>query len=118
MVAPFRSTIFVGKTFGGMTTSLIQAAMLSAIGFMIGIHYDAITIMVIFIFILLLSFALTSLGPTIGSYVESLEGIQSIVSFVVFPLYFLRRSLFPLKNLQHGLPPSQRRIQLLMALMH
>jgi ABC-2 type transport system permease protein len=100
MVAPVsRTAIFVGKTFGGMTTSLIQAAILLAIGLLIGIHYDLISIMVIILTILLLSFALTSLGLTVGSYIESLEGFQFIVSFVVFPLYFLSGALFPLKNL-------------------
>jgi len=100
MVAPVsRTTIFVGKTFGGMTTSLIQAAILLVIGLLIGIHYEPISIMTIIIVILLLSFTLTSLGLTIGSYIESLEGFQFIVSFVVFPLYFLSGALFPLKNL-------------------
>jgi ABC-2 type transport system permease protein len=100
MVAPVsRTAIFVGKTFGGMTTSLIQAAILLVIGLLIGIHYDLVSIMVIILIILLLSFALTSLGLTIGSYIESLEGFQFIVSFVVFPLYFLSGALFPLKNL-------------------
>src|ERR671924_23557 len=50
------------------------------------------------VIILLLSFALTSLGLTLGSYVESLEGFQLIVSFVVFPLFFLSGALFPLNN--------------------
>ena len=47
----------------------------------------------------MLSFALTSLGLLIGSYMESLEGFQLIVSFVVFPLYFLSGALFPLDNI-------------------
>jgi ABC-2 type transport system permease protein len=100
MVAPVsRTTIFIGKTFGGMTTSLIQAAILLAIGLAIGINYTPISIVAITVLILLLSFALTSLGLTLGSYMESLEGFQLIVSFVVFPLYFLSGALFPLNNL-------------------
>jgi ABC-2 type transport system permease protein len=100
MVAPVsRTMIFVGKTLGGMTTSLIQAAILLVIGLLIGINYDPISIVMIVVVILLLSFALTSLGLTIGSYIESLEGFQFIVSFVVFPLYFLSGALFPLNNL-------------------
>jgi ABC-2 type transport system permease protein len=100
MVAPVtRTTIFIGKTFGGMTTSLIQAAILLVIGLVIGIHYTTLSLVAIVILILLLSFALTSLGLTLGSYMESLEGFQLIVSFVVFPLYFLSGALFPLNNL-------------------
>jgi ABC-2 type transport system permease protein len=101
MVAPVsRTTIFVGKTFGGMTTSLIQAAILMVVGLLIGIHYSPLSLILTIVIILLLSFALTSLGLTIGSYMESLEGFQLIVSFVVFPLYFLSGALFPLRNLQ------------------
>jgi ABC-2 type transport system permease protein len=100
MVAPVsRPTIFIGKTFGGMTTSLIQAAILLVVGIVIGIHYTPLSIVLIIVIILLLSFAMTSLGLTLGSHMESLEGFQLIVSFVVFPLYFLSGALFPLNNL-------------------
>jgi ABC-2 type transport system permease protein len=100
MVAPVsRTTIFIGKTFGGMTTSIIQAAILLVIGLAIGMHYTPFSIATTAVIILLLSFALTSLGLTIGSYIESLEGFQLIVSFVVFPLFFLSGALFPLNNL-------------------
>src|SRR5437660_12258627 len=45
MVAPVsRTTIFIGKTFGGMTTSLIQAAILLVIGLFLGIHYTPLSI--------------------------------------------------------------------------
>src|ERR671924_530953 len=100
MVAPVsRTTIFIGKTFGGMTTSIIQAAILLVFGLAIDIHYTLFSIVTIAVIILFLSFALTSLGLTLGSYVESLEGFQLIVSFVVFPLFFLSGALFPLNNL-------------------
>jgi len=78
MVAPSsRTTVFVGKTLGGMTTSIFQIISIT----------------------LILSFGLTSLGLTFGSYIESLEGFQLIVSFVVFPLFFLSGALFPIDNL-------------------
>src|ERR1041385_6155507 len=100
MVAPIsRTTIFVGKAFGGMTNSLLQAAILLVIGLLIGVNYNTISILSIIAIILLLSFGLTSLGLILGSFIESLEGFQLIVSFVVFPLYFLSGALFPLKNL-------------------
>src|SRR6478609_11030871 len=100
MVAPVsRTTIFVGKTFGGMTTSLMQAAILLVVGLFLGMHYTPFSIVLIVVIILFLSFALTSLGLAIGSYMESLEGFKLIVSFVVFPLYFLSGALFPLNNI-------------------
>lgn len=100
MVSPVsRSTIFIGKTLGGMTTSIIQALILLLIGLFLGIHYTPLSIITIISIILLLSFALTSLGLIIGSFMESLEGFQLIISFVVFPLYFLSGALFSLKNI-------------------
>jgi ABC-2 type transport system permease protein len=100
MVAPVgRITVFVGKTLGGMTTSLVEVAILLVIGGLIGIHISALSIMQTIAIALLLSFCLTSLGLAMGSYIESLEGFQLIVSFVVFPLFFLSGALFPLSNL-------------------
>src|ERR687888_139521 len=100
MVAPVsRDTIFTGKTLGGMTNSLVQVAILLAVGGLIGIQLNALSLAETIAIALLLSFCLTSLGLTIGSYIESLEGFQLIVSFVVFPLFFLSGALFPLSNL-------------------
>jgi ABC-2 type transport system permease protein len=100
MVAPVsRATVFVGKTLGGMTTSLIQASVLLAIGAAIGIPFTPLSIVQSVAVILLMSFGLTSLGLALGSYMYSLEGFQMIVSFVVFPLFFLSGALFPLDDL-------------------
>jgi len=100
MVAPVsRGSVFVGKTLGGMTTSLIQASILLAIGLAIGVPFTALSLMQDIAIILLMSFGLTSLGLALGSYMYSLEGFQMIVSFVVFPLFFLSGALFPLEKL-------------------
>lgn len=100
MVAPSsRTTVFVGKTLGGMTTSLFQVGIILIIGMVLGINYNAISILQIISIVLILSFGLTSLGLTFGSYIESLEGFQLIVSFVVFPLFFLSGALYPIDNL-------------------
>jgi ABC-2 type transport system permease protein len=100
MVAPVsRGTVFVGKTLGGMTNSLVQAMILLAIGAAIGIPFTPVSVLQAVAVVLLLSFGLTSLGLALGSYMYSLEGFQMIVSFVVFPLFFLSGALFPLDNL-------------------
>src|SRR5919201_2580941 len=68
MVAPVsRETIFVGKTFGGMTTSLVQISILLVMGGPIGIQFNAFSITEIVAGVLLLSFALTYLGIAMGS---------------------------------------------------
>ena len=100
MVAPVsRATVFVGKTLGGMTNSLIQASILLAVGVAIGIPFTPLSLAQAVAVVLLMSFGLTSLGLALGSYMYSLEGFQMIVSFVVFPLFFLSGALFPLDKL-------------------
>ena len=104
MVAPVnRGIVFTGKTFGGMSNSLVQAFILLIVGALIGIQFNAISLLQTVAVVLLLSFALTSLGLALGSYMHSLEGFQMIVSFVVLPLFFLSGALFPLDNLPEWL---------------
>lgn len=100
MVAPVSSSnIFLGKTLGGMTNSLIQAAIILAMSPVIGVGFDALALVQIIAIVLILSFALTSLGLSLGSYIQSLEGFQGIVGFIVFPLFFFSGALFPIDNL-------------------
>ena len=100
MVAPItRETIFIGKTLGGMTNSMIQVFMLLIIGLFIGIEYSLVSVFQIIFVSIILSFLLTALGLGLGSRMYSLEGFQMIVTFVVFPLFFLSGALYPLDNL-------------------
>ena len=100
MVAPIsRGIIFTGKTLGGMTNSLVQVSILLIVGGIIGIHYTTLSLVQTVVVVLLLSFSLTSLGLALGSYMHSLEGFQMIVSFVVFPIFFLSGALFSIDNL-------------------
>ena len=104
MVAPIsREIIFIGKTLGGMTNSMIQVFMLLIIGYFIGIEYTAISVLQIIFVSLILSFLLTALGLGLGSHMYSLEGFQMIVSFVAFPLFFLSGALFPIDKLPEWL---------------
>jgi ABC-2 type transport system permease protein len=67
MVAPVsRATVFVGKTLGGMTNSLIQAAILLVIGAAIGIPFTPLSLAQAAAVVLLMSFGLTSLGLALG----------------------------------------------------
>ena len=98
MVAPVsRATVFVGKTLGGMTNSLIQASILLAVGVAIGIPFTTVAcsgssrgpVDVIWSH-------LTRASP--GSYIRP-GRIPNDSYFVVFPLFFLSGALFPLDKL-------------------
>jgi ABC-2 type transport system permease protein len=92
LVAPLsRLTIFAGKMLGGCTDAVIQGSLMLVFGVFLGISYDVVTVAVLIMFML------------IGSRMESPEGFNLIVSFVIFPLFFLSGALFPIDNLPQWL---------------
>ena len=99
LVAPVsRTTIFAGKVLGGATESVIQGIILLVLGmFLFGV--TPLGALMAMPFILLLAIAFVSVGLFIGSFFESLEGFQVVVSFLVFPLFFLSGALYPLEGL-------------------
>jgi ABC-2 type transport system permease protein len=101
LVAPLhKSTMFFGKALGGSTDGLLQAVILMVLGAVFfGIHYSIVSVFLIFVILMLLLLAVTSLGLAIGSLMESPEGFGLISSFVIFPLFFLSGALFPLTKL-------------------
>lgn len=100
LVAPLsRLTIFAGKMLGGCTDALIQGALMLAFGVVLGLSYTVQGVAFAMIFMLVLASATVSIGLVIGSRMESPEGFNLIVSFLVFPLFFLSGALFPISNL-------------------
>jgi ABC-2 type transport system permease protein len=99
LVAPVsRITIFFGKVLGGSTESLIQGIILLTVG-VIFFNVTFLGALQALPIVLLLAVSFVSVGLFIGSFFESLEGFQVVVSFLVFPLFFLSGALYPLEGL-------------------
>ena len=99
LVAPVpRSTIFLGKVLGGCTSSLIQATMMLILGV---IFFDVSVggALLGLVFVLLLTMAFVAVGLFLGSFFDSFEGFQLIVSFLVMPLVFLSGAFYPVEGL-------------------
>lgn len=94
-----RTTIFVGKVMGGMTDSMIQAALLILIGFLFNVPFTPLKIALSFAMLATLSAAMVSLGLTIGSFMESPHGFNLIGTFIIFPMFLLSGAFYPLDNL-------------------
>ncbi len=101
LVAPLsRTTIFLGKVLGGSTDGVIQIAILLTLGaIFFGIHFTLFSLIVSLIIILLLIISVVSLGLIFGALMTSQEGFGLVITFVIFPLFFLSGALFPVKNL-------------------
>jgi ABC-2 type transport system permease protein len=105
LVAPVsRLSIVMGKAFGGTTTAMIQGMIMFVLALLLGVNFSSefgiflgFLIAVVFMFLIGLSFV--SLGIAIASKIESMEGFQMIMSFLVMPMFFLSGALYPLDTL-------------------
>ncbi|HEV8361095.1 MAG TPA: ABC transporter permease [Candidatus Thermoplasmatota archaeon] len=101
-----RPSIFLGKVLGGTTDALAQSLLLILLGALVlpflspgfpGLSPVGMLLSLPVIFLIAVSIA--SLGLGIGTMFESFEGFQVVVSFVIFPLFFLSGALYPLTGL-------------------
>jgi ABC-2 type transport system permease protein len=105
LVAPVsRLSIVLGKAFGGTTTAMIQGMIMFVLALLLGVSFTSefglgfgFLIAIVFMFLIGLSFV--SLGIAIASKIESMEGFQMIMSFLVMPMFFLSGALYPLDTL-------------------
>jgi len=96
LVAPIsRFSIFIGKMLGDSTAALLQGIIVFIFGFLIGIPFNPLTLLVALPVMLLITFGLVSIGLIIASFIGSLENFGAIQTFINLPLFFLSGALFP-----------------------
>lgn len=105
LVAPVpRTRVLLGNALGGATISLFQALLVFIISVILGFSPHSWPLVALTLVIALtLSVALTSFGAGIASMVEDFQGFQGINNFLIFPLFFLSSSLYPLNHVPNWL---------------
>ena len=108
MVAPVRRySIVLGKTAGGVTTSLIQGLIILVLALPLGLKLTGIHpqlsatgfilgFLAAIAFMVFISFTFAGLGVSFASRMKDFEGFQLIWNFLVFPIFLLSGALFPL----------------------
>ncbi len=100
LVAPIsRPSIVIGKALGTSTTSVIQGILILIFSFIIGVTLTPMSVLTALIIMFLMAMGLVSVGITIASVMESHEGFQMIMNFLIMPMFFLSGALFPLSGL-------------------
>ena len=101
LVAPVsRLQIVLGKTLGGATVATLQGVIVFVLTLIVGfkpVNWFLLPVALIFVFLVALLF--TSLGITIASKLEDMQGFQLIMNFLIMPIFFLSGALFPLTGL-------------------
>ncbi len=104
LVAPVsRLTLVAGKLVSGTALSLFQGVALLLIAPFLGIHVGAKEVVIMIFLITLVSFSLTAFGLFIAARLDSLEGFNVIMNFIILPMFFLSGALYPLKKLPEPL---------------
>lgn len=97
LVAPVsRTAIAIGKTLGAATIASLQALILLVLAPFIGIELHLPVIPYLFIFMILLSFAISGMGLLIASLMKTMESFGLLMQVLVFPMFFLSGAFFPL----------------------
>jgi len=80
--------IFMCKMLGDSTAALLQGVIVFAFGFILGVPFDPLTLVVALPIMLLITFGLVSVGLTIASFIGSLENFGAIQTFINLPCSF------------------------------
>lgn len=100
MVAPIsRSSVALGKVLGGSTAAVIQGGILLIYAPLLGVRLGLVQLLEVVLVMMLLAFALTSIGVVIAARMKSMEGFQVIMNFLLMPMLFLSGAFFPLQGL-------------------
>jgi ABC-2 type transport system permease protein len=95
MVAPVRrSSIVLGKCFGGATVAAFQGLIVIAIAPLVGVPYNLGLMLEMFALLLLLAFAITAFGVMVAARVSQMQSFMALMQMAVMPMFFISGALF------------------------
>lgn len=91
-----RSSVVLGKVLGGTTLSTVQGVIFLVFAPLVGVHLGLTQLLLVFLTVFLVSFALTALGFAIAWPMDSTQAFHAIINLFLIPLWLLSGALFPL----------------------
>jgi ABC-2 type transport system permease protein len=100
MVAPIRrSSIVLGKCFGGATVASLQGVILLCLAWTVHVPYSVTLILGVLGLQLLLAFSITAFGLMVAVRIKQMTAFMGVMQMVVMPMFFISGALFPVANL-------------------
>jgi ABC-2 type transport system permease protein len=100
LVSPVpRWAIVAGKAAGGMTVAAAQGTLLLLLAPAAGVRLGPLAFLSMLGVLALISLALVGLGILIASRMESMQGFQVVMNFLVMPMFFLSGALYPIRGM-------------------
>jgi ABC-2 type transport system permease protein len=100
MVAPVRrSSIVLGKCFGGATVAAFQGVIVIAIAGLVEVPYDIGLILEIFALQLLLAFSITAFGMMAAARITQMQSFMALMQMAIMPMFFISGAMFSVASL-------------------
>ena len=100
MVAPVRrSSLVLGKCFGGATVACFQGVIVLCLAPLVGIPYAPGLIAAVFALQLLLAFSITAFGVMVAARISQMQSFMALMQMAIMPMFFLSGALFPVSGL-------------------
>src|ERR1700727_1366768 len=104
MVAPVRrSSIVLGKCFGGATVAAFQGVIVIAIAGLVEVPYNVGLILEIFALQLLLAFSITAFGMMAAARITQMQSFMALMQMAIMPMFFISGAMFSVVNLPRWL---------------
>ena len=91
-----RGAVLLGKVLGGTTIALFHGLMVLLLARFADVSLTPSRVLEGLGLMIMLGFALTSLGVAIANRMDSFQGFGVFSNLIILPLYFLSSSIFPL----------------------
>jgi ABC-2 type transport system permease protein len=109
MVAPVRrSSIVLGKCFGGATVAAFQGLIVIAISPLVDVPYELGLILELFALALLLAFSITAFGVMFAARINQMQSFMALMQMVIMPMFFISGALFSVASLPSWLAVLNR----------
>jgi ABC-2 type transport system permease protein len=106
LVSPARRIeILAGKVLGGSSIAMAEACIILALGPLVGAKLTVLNVVTCLAWMTLLSFTLVSIGLIASSIMKTFEGFNTIMTFLIMPMFFLSGALFPLSQMPGWMMP-------------
>ena len=100
MVAPVRrSSIVIGKCFGGATVATFQGLIVLAVAWAVHVPYSLELIVGVLALQLLLAFSITAFGLAVAIRIKTMQSFMGVMQMIIMPMYFISGAMFPAAGL-------------------
>jgi ABC-2 type transport system permease protein len=104
MVAPVRrSSIVLGKCFGGATVAAFQGVIVLAIAGLVEVPYSLGLMAELFALTLLLAFSITAFGMMAAARITQMQSFMALMQMAIMPMFFISGAMFSVANLPRWL---------------